>query len=304
MQDGQMILIGGYSGDDAACEPSSGIYIFDASSLQWIDSFTPADHPADYHAENSVLAGSYGYKVPPEVQNVVGGDSSGGASATTPAAGPAASGPFATGKPPVFTVTQSAATQTITSPGGTQTSSSNSDHDNNNNNSTNSASEAGLISAGVIAGIAGMLALYLGFCAILYRRQIKAYKHHLAISNHYYAPPPPPAMASESSGPGSGASAAAAFIPRRTSHFSNSGSTHYGGYGGGEWDDTTPWLTEPKWMTDEDGEEGGGSGSGRRTIQSSSGSRSSSELFEGGEPSFFSVVMAPRRALRVVNGTE
>jgi hypothetical protein len=86
--------------------------------------------------------------------------------------------------------------------------------------------------------------------------------------------------------------------------------------------------TEPRFLFDEDrpspGSGGTGSGSGlgsgsgsgttpgsgtarllRRSESVSGGSTSSTErLLEGQEPSFFSVVLGPRRALRVVNGLE
>ncbi|KAF7560354.1 hypothetical protein G7046_g3794 [Stylonectria norvegica] len=113
MYDGQMIVVGGYVGDSVPCDP--GFYVFDATSLTWKDKFEAGDHDADFHADNAVLAGSYGYSVPKAVQDVVGGSQDGGATATTPAAGPATGGPFATGKAPIFTITQGA-TATASSP--------------------------------------------------------------------------------------------------------------------------------------------------------------------------------------------
>src|SRR5690606_1668454 len=44
---------------------------------------------------------------------------------------------------------------------------------------------AGLVAAGVIAGLAGLAAGYLGYCAWLYRRQVRAYKRHLEVANRY-----------------------------------------------------------------------------------------------------------------------
>lgn len=112
-RDGQMIVIGGYVGTQIACD-RPGIYNFDASKLEWKNSFDAANHPADAHSDNSILAGSYGYQVPAVVQSVIGGSSDGGATATQPASGPATDGPFKTGTPPVFTITQAGSTATIT----------------------------------------------------------------------------------------------------------------------------------------------------------------------------------------------
>ncbi|RYO99053.1 hypothetical protein DL766_002311 [Monosporascus sp. MC13-8B] len=173
-RDGQLVVVGGYVGENIACD-SPGVYVFDVSGLQWRDRFEAADHPADDHADNSVLAGSYSYRVPEPVQSVVGGDAEGGATATTPAAGPAASGPFATGQAPVFTVTAPASTATVTTePDGAPT-----------GDSRGGGTDAGKIVAGAIAGLAGLAALYLGFCAWLYRRQVGAYKRHMAVANRY-----------------------------------------------------------------------------------------------------------------------
>ncbi|RYO89253.1 hypothetical protein DL764_008609 [Monosporascus ibericus] len=173
-RDGQLVVVGGYVGEDIPCD-SPGIYVFDASELQWRDRFEAADHPADDHADNSVLAGSYGYRVPEPVQSVVGGDAEGGATVTTPAAGPATDGPFATGQAPVFTVTAPASTATVTS----------GPDDVPIDGSGAGGTDAGKIVAGVIAGLAGLAALYLGFCAWLYRRQVGAYKRHMAVANRY-----------------------------------------------------------------------------------------------------------------------
>ncbi|KZL65307.1 kelch domain-containing protein [Colletotrichum tofieldiae] len=316
MRDGQIIVAGGYVGEDAKCEPS-GVYVFDASNLEWTSGFKAGDHPADLSSENSVQAGSFGYKVPGKVQSVIGGSSEGGATATTPAAGPATGGPFATGKPPVFTITQGGSTATITSFGPTSTSGP------GESSGGSGGTNPGLIAAGVIAGVLGALALYLGFCAWLYRRQVAAYKQHLSQVNRY-----------------SGASpmhfGAANFFPGRADKSSRGHNRDNSTVS----DESFSWVgtgVEPKWMTDGptpgsgSGGTANGSGSGlkrksedARTFKSgpsgsgndprTSSSRhantnnesisSTEQLLEGQEPSFFSVVMGPRRALRVVNSTE
>ncbi|KAI1417062.1 hypothetical protein F5Y13DRAFT_185894 [Hypoxylon sp. FL1857] len=323
-RDGQMVVIGGYVGTEIACD-SPGIYNFDASNLQWKSSFDAADHPADDHSDNSILAGSYGYKVPGVVQSVIGGSSDGGATATQPASGPATDGPFKTGTPPVFTVTQAGSTATITNnPGATGLGPG-------NPTSPPSGANGGLIAAGVIAGLAGLAALYLGFCAWLYRRQVAAYKRHMAVANRYSG------AVEEDGGFGvAGAAAAAAAggmrekLRKTHRRGSSSGSSEQFGWVGH--------LSEPKWMSSGDepspGTSGSGTGSGRprpsedrnpwaydgylggagnaggvgrsksSATRSTASGGSAEALLDGREPNFISVVLGPRRALRVVNGME
>lgn len=179
LRDGQMIVVGGYTGGDTCDSP--GIYVFNATSLTWESSFKALDHEPDLHPENSVLGNSFGYQVPAPVQEVIGGSGSGGATATQPAAGSATAGPFATGKPPVLTVTA-----TAWGPGATTTAKPSDPGPPSQEKSKDR--KAGLIAAGVIAGLLGLLAIYLGYCAWLYRRQVRAYKTHLAVANRYSTP--------------------------------------------------------------------------------------------------------------------
>ncbi|KPM45506.1 hypothetical protein AK830_g1110 [Neonectria ditissima] len=288
MYDGQIVVVGGTRKDMLCDKP--GMYVFDASTLTWRDKFSAGGHKADWHPDNLVLAGSHGYVVPSAVQEVIGGGQDGSATASTPAAGPATDGPFATGRSPVFTITQSGPTATITHGSGSNGSSD----DDDDNSSSNS--KPGLIAAGVVAGIAGALALYLGFCAWLYRRQVGAYKRHLAMTNRY-------------SGASSMAFHGAAARPDRASSpdsvFGWVGSDRGGGVGAHA-------LSEPKWRGDDFDDPSIGSSSGTAGMRQSddtrpktSGSGGSAEgLLEGQEPSFFNVVLAPRRALRVVNGVD
>ncbi|ORY62475.1 uncharacterized protein BCR38DRAFT_458970 [Pseudomassariella vexata] len=310
-RDGQMVVVGGFVGDGIGCD-SPGIYNFNASSLQWQDSFTAFEHPADLDPENSILAGSYRYRVPGVVQSVIGGSSDGGATATTPASGPATGGPFATGKPPVFTITASGSTATITSP--------------SSSGRGSGASKGGLIAACVIAGLAGLLAAYLGFCAWLYRRQVKAYKRHMAVANRYGGAD---GLGFVGATPGAG-------IRDKLRKHRNGGVTEdapeeqFGWVGQGQ-----PQFGDPKWLsTSDEPTPGSGSGSGTRPRPSedrahpwgwfgsstsgnntgvgrmkssatrSTASGSSTDGLMDGEPSFFSVVIGPRRALRVVNGMQ
>lgn len=333
-RDGQMVVIGGYIGDDVPCE-SPGVFNFDASSLQWETSFQAAQHPPDLNPGNNVLAGSYGYRVPQPVQDVIGGSSDGGATMTTPAVGQPSKGPFATGQPPIFTITDpgSTATATVTNWGPTRTGSDSGGGGATPEKPNSSKTSGGLIAAGVIAGLTGLLACYLGFCAILYRRQVNAYKRHMAVANRYSG-----ATAPGAHDEASGGVAAAGLREKLRKHrptYSSSDEDEYFSWVGQ--------LGEPKWASgNEDHSPGSGSGSGSGLANSSrarpseertqrqwgyldgpssnlasaggglgrmkssatrstaSGS-STEQLLANGEPSFFSVVMKPRRALRVVN---
>ncbi|KAK3353346.1 hypothetical protein B0T25DRAFT_456655 [Lasiosphaeria hispida] len=372
LRDGQIVVVGGYIGTSPACE-SPGIFVFNATSLTWSSRFAALPHQPDLHPENSVLANSFGYKVPDAVAGVIGGNSNGGATATTPAAGPATGGPFATGKPPVFTITAAGNTATVTHWGPDATATATNPFNPGIGGTATPADDPrrpGLIAAGVIAGLAGLLALYLGYCAWLYRRQVRAYKAHLAVANRYG---------------GSAVSGLAAFFAARRGSTSRSNSRPAAAAGEMEqrgrshrrdlstdtadsvaWGNMPP--VEPKLFLDEQPtpESGGSSGSRRHSsgtggqylarpaagwwaheessgsgsgsgvtpgsgtsgavgsgIQPTPGSGESADagaaprrsdsgestssaemLLDGQEPSFFSVVLGPRRALRVVNGLE
>ncbi|KAH7026619.1 uncharacterized protein B0I36DRAFT_424313 [Microdochium trichocladiopsis] len=187
-RDGQLVVWGGFTGDTSSCD-SPGIYNFDASRLEWASSFTAGDHASDAHSDNGVLAGSFGYQVPGIVQSVIGGSSEGGATVTAPAVGTPTAGPFATGQAPVFTITAPGQTATVTngSPGATGGAGSGGGSGSGSSTSHEAPGgpNGGLIAAGVIAGLLGAAALYLGFCAWLYRRQVDAYKRHMAVANSY-----------------------------------------------------------------------------------------------------------------------
>lgn len=285
MYDGQIVVLGGV-GEDIDCDP--GMYVFDASKLEWQDKFRAGKNKDKEYADNFVLAGSHGYYVPDAVHKVVGGDSDGGATASTPAAGPATDGPFLTGKAPIFTITQGAtATVHISGETGTTTASAESGEE---QGSSDSSPNAGLVTAGVVAGIFGALALYLGWCAWLYRRQVRAYKHHLAVSNRY---------SNESN---------STFSQQRT----RSHESLFGWVGSNR---ERPFATEPKVRLSDDeyhpstaGSSSGGATGAKRSEDTRPGTANSGGstegLLEGQEPSFFNVVIGPRRALRVVNAVE
>ncbi|KAK1836544.1 hypothetical protein QBC39DRAFT_407323 [Podospora conica] len=364
LRDGQIVVLGGYVNTSTTPCESPGVFVFDASTLHWTNRFVARPHPADLHPDNAVLANSFGYQVPPLVASVIGGGPDGRATATTPAAGPATGGPFATGKPPVFTITASGATATITQWGPSATGGVGPGGNNPGGSGSGSNDPpAGLIAAGVIAGFASLLALYLGYCAWLYRRQVTAYRSHLAIANRYG---PSTSRASGLAGFFGGArrhddadddndddsrhlvvpGAAAATQnmsekQRRPASATSSIASAWRG------------ALEPKYMFDDEptppagsfgtssvsprgwggsgaspfGSAASGSGMSRPTMEGSgsgtsgvpqvvveeedgvpkrsdSGKSAGSATLLEGQPSFFSVVMGPRRALRVVNGLE
>ncbi|KAK8070141.1 hypothetical protein PG994_006757 [Apiospora phragmitis] len=254
-RDGQMIVVGGYIGQTTQCD-GAGVYNFNASSLKWQDQFAAADHPADISPDNSILADSYGYQVPDVVQSVIGGHSDGGATATHPASGPASDGPFATGKPPVFTVTAPGGGATVTSlPPGV----------NSDGSPSGGAPKGGLIAAGVVAGVLGVAALYLGFCAWLYRRQRRRHPEEGEVADdglaHDFANTTYGGASAALAGTG-GAAAIKEKLRKNKRCGSSSGESgqqreQFGWVGpradknnnGGNGGSNQPFLSEPKWMS-------------------------------------------------------
>lgn len=192
--DGQMVMVGGYTGAQTLTCETPGIYVYDMSNLQWVNQFTAisgsssADTTAALAADGSNsdgsnnplnqqpaqrfndtssggLQGSYGYQVPDAVASVVGGGRTGGATVTGPI-NTATAGPFATGKPITYSVTNS--TNTGSSGG--------------NGSGGNGGPNIGAIVAGTIAGVLFIVACYLAFCAYVYRRQLQLYKRHVNMS--------------------------------------------------------------------------------------------------------------------------
>jgi hypothetical protein len=196
--DSQMVMVGGYTGAGTLTCERPGIYVFDMSALEWVNQFTAQSagidddagtttsmksdssgstgsnnpfnqQPAQLSSQNSAggLEGSYGYKVPQAVINVIGGDENGSATLTTPV-NTATAGPLATGKP--ITYTNAAGATTITAApshisGGA------------------AATNIGAIVAGVIAGLFFTIACYLAFCTYVYRKQVQLYKRHVEMSS-------------------------------------------------------------------------------------------------------------------------
>jgi hypothetical protein len=342
MWDSQMIVVGGYVGKDIACD-SPGMYVFNTSSLQWSNSFTSLSGGSTSSdiEKSSPLQGSFGYQVPGAVQSVIGGGSSGGASATQPAAGSALAGPIATGKPPTFTVTQSGSTVFSTS---TPTAAVNP-----GTSSPRPASKTniGAIAAGVAAAVLAALAGYLAFCTWLYRKQLNIYKDHVAMGQRRNLSPVPWGVAAGLKRPSEKVGAQGAMIGPFGTDISNSGTNSagrpsvgssnnagavsssnrasssnrtpssngpaadpvvFGGGvmpGGGIAGKGYGYGAEPYVRLSEDQEFLHTQSSGGQTPYgrpSGSTTHSSTEdLLGGQEPSFFSVVLNPRRTLKVVN---
>lgn len=301
MRDGQMVLVGGFNTTVTTCD-SPGIYIFNASSLEWTSSFTALSPSPDHDPGNSVLAASYGYTVPDPVVSVIGGSPTGSATVTTPAAS-ATGGPFATGTSPVFTVTASgsAATSTVTSPASASAA------------KTARQSQAGLIAAIVVAVLAALAAGYLGYCAWLYRRQVRAYKTHLAAQNRF-----PARSASHGSsfvvgmlaGLGGRRSKKERYAALEREKEEARESSSAAGESFAWVGQNRPASKVPPPPRSVGGTTAGGSSSRPSPYgdDTSAGrpstSGSTDGLLEGQEPSYFAVVLGPRRALRVVNGLE
>ncbi|TVY16442.1 Kelch repeat-containing protein [Lachnellula arida] len=344
MRDGQIVVVGGYVGTDISCD-SPGIYVFNASSLQWSNGFTAlassgSESETQQAQDSSVLQDSVGYEVPGLVQSIIGGSSQGGATATSPAAGSATAGPIATGKPPSFTVTKSGSTVVQTSnPTGTSASGG----AGQSSTAKKSGPNVGAIAAGTIAAALAVLAGYLAFCTWLYRRQLNLYKNHVAMAQRtaFNNSPEGVAWTGRSSekaagvGPGAvlgpfGTSVGGSGSAGRPSNVESGGSgltypTPYsgasgtpvsslptpedysrtGGYGGGSMSGGGV-AGKGYGRLSEEGSEylGAGAGLGRTLGSRHSGSSahsSAADLLGGQEPSFFAVVMNPRRTLRVMN---
>jgi len=274
--DGQMIVAGGYIGKDISCE-TPGIYVFNMSSLQWQNQYSSLNsakgNPFSQQTSQkgidakAGLDGSYGYQVPVAVQAVVGGHGNGGATITAPVQ-TATSGPLASGKPITYTVT-GANGAVIT---GT-TSSNNGGSNSNGKSGPNVAA----IAAGVVAGLLAILATYLAFCALIYRKQLQIYKQYSAMSAEQREQ-------MSGGGPLFGPPAFGSDTSSANKHNSNGQSSLIGPY-----HQRTAESIDTSYA-------------GRTSGQTSGSATASSEdLMEGFEPSFYGVLLHPRRSLRVVN---
>jgi hypothetical protein len=278
--DGQMVVAGGYIGKDISCE-TPGIYIFNLSSLSWQNSYTSLGsttkgNPFSQQTSQkgidpakAGLDGSFGYQVPLAVQSVIGGNGNGGATITAPVQ-TATSGPMASGKPITYTVTGAN--------GAVVTEFSNPNNGNSNDKNDHHGPNVGAIAAGVVAGILAIAVVYLAFCAFIYRKQLHIYKQHMAMAQERQ----------EMSGAGGGL-------------FDPPGSPGYAGEGyskhlsAGQSSLIGPYHTRESNSIDTSMMQQTSSGDNQ------SASDSSEHLMDGFEPSYYGVLLHPRRSLRIVN---
>jgi len=310
--DAQMVMVGGYTGDEGLSCESPGIYVFDLSALQWVNQFTAASPGTDDGSASSSdggsgstgsnnpfnqqlsqkytsdspggLEGSYNYEVPDAVISVVGGGKTGGATLTAPV-NTATAGPLATGKPITYTVTNAdGSTATGTTGAGSGGSGGNS--------SKKSGPNVGAIVAGCIAGVLFVIACYLAFCAYVYRKQVQMYKRHLEMSQ------------ARMDGEKATASIHDGFFMASASKANSNPAPSDTSYRRGE---LGPWMTnasEAGRSSNSQGDGGnlqysGGYNSVRRSSDTSV--TNEAELLGGKEPTFVGVMLNPRRSLRVIN---
>jgi len=336
MWDGQMVVVGGYVGAQISCD-SPGVYVFNASSLQWANQFTSLSHANDQGTLDTqaaqvgsanALPGSYGYQVPAAVVNVIGGNGNGGATVTAPIATPSPGGPLATGKPITYSVAGAAGSVYVTvsnghtitatampaSTGGAGGGGSSS----NNNNGGSSGPNIGAIVAGVIAGILALIIVYLIVCLVIYRRQLQLYKNHVAMAQRQAAGRNALGAGSGvSSTPGEktaflGVGAAAASSRARTSESGSHGQVSSGDESAqASWGISRDRESLQQQQQPFPGRDGvplmpdmaaaGGAGAGKVERTGSVGSEESVDLLLTNEPTFVGVMLHPRRSLRIVN---
>lgn len=283
--DGQMIVLGGYVSTEISCD-APGIYVFNMTSLSWSDQFTALTGQKAlqvYTGEGSTgnplaqqanqrgfgidagIEGSYGYKVPEPVRQVIGGNATGGATLTAPVQTPT-QGPLATGKPHTYTVTGPDGA-IITEVSGNGPSRSGSDGPN-----------VGAIIAGVIAGVFFVIAAYFAFCAWVYRKQVMIWKNHAAMVT---------ARQNEKQGTVTSMSKNSSERPPGTLGSSHGAAANSFDIARGNSAEQTAYV-------------GQASDWGRRSSEGSV----TDDLLSGQEPSFWGtrgVLLNPRRSLRVIN---
>lgn len=278
----QMVVVGGYVGTQLECD-SPGIYVFNTSSLSWQNQYVALDggnalnNQKAQESDPAALQGSYGYEVPELVRSVIGGNEQGAATVTSPAQS-AAQGPLATGKPVTYTVTSSngaVATETAVSGGGAGGSNPTAGSNSNDNNS--SGSNTGAIIAGVIAGCLAILCVYLAFCAWIYRRQLKLFKNHVAMSQRAQLAGDKRYIGATLRQKTSNENSSTSNSLRQSDENTSAGRAARGGYAGLPLGSNNPYL-------------------GRTSARSST-----EDLLAGQEPSYLGVLLNPRRSLRVVN---
>lgn len=335
--DAQMVMVGGYVGAGTLTCERPGIYVFDLSALEWVNQFTAlsstnvdndsnnnknTDTNTKANEENNSesnppnpfnqqpaqispgggLEGSYGYKVPQAIIAIIGGDSTGKATLTTPI-NIATAGPLATGKP--LTYTNAAADATATPDGG-----SSADDDNNNSNSDrNKSPNLAAIIAGILAALFFILASYLAFCAYVYRKQLQLYKRHVELTSaQAQARGGEKFVTTSSNGKyhhQHSSSSAATTTTTMTVRRDSRGRESYGSGRGVE----SGYTNNNQYNTNTNNKplRGGGGGTYYKSLRDGGDEdrdgdeEEEEDLLNSYEPSFVGVILNPRRSLRVIN---
>lgn len=342
--DAQMVMVGGYVGAGTLTCERPGIYVFDLSALEWVNQFTALsstsmDNDSNKNTDTTTtntkaneennsesnppnpfnqqpaqisssspdggLEGSYGYKVPRAIIAIIGGDSTGKATLTTPI-NIATAGPLATGKPLTYTADAADATATPDS---------SSDDDNNSNSSDeNNPPNLAAIIAGILAALFFILASYLAFCAYVYRKQLQLYKRHVELSS---AQGGEKFVTTSSNGNGGNgkyhhqhSSSSAATTTTTTGRRDSRGRESYGSGRGVE----SGYSNPNQHNTNNNNNNkplrvggGGGGGTYYKSLRDGGDEDRDGEdeeeenLLNSYEPSFVGVILNPRRSLRVIN---
>jgi len=151
----QMIVIGGYTSEELSCD-APGIYIFDASKLEWNTGYSAA-------------AGGT-YKVPQIVADEVGGDQNGGATISKPAKTAEPDSPLVTGDAGDYKYTTYIPAPTVfitTAADGTVTTSTVAPGP-----PDNSRPNVGAIVGGILGGIIFIVILIFAGAFLLYKRKL------------------------------------------------------------------------------------------------------------------------------------
>ncbi|KAL9089013.1 MAG: hypothetical protein Q9159_002731 [Coniocarpon cinnabarinum] len=262
--DGQMVVVGGYVGADVSCD-SPGVYVFNTTSLSWVQSFTPlSDHDTNPQSKQqaqindpNALPGSYGFGVPPPVQDKCGGDSEGGATVTVPIA--QATAPPLSAPPKTYTVSATATATAAAKDGGMST----------------GADVA--IAVGIVGLFLLALAGYMGYCAWLYRKRMRLYQWNMETAR-------------------TALTAERASVDNTGSY--GKGGTDYFGSGTG----SSPYSEDLSGSSGQNStrvaEVDGAALEGEKLGVPK---RSSEDLLRNAEPTFVGIMLHPRRSLRVVN---
>lgn len=314
----QMVVVGGYVGTDLSCD-SPGIYVFDTTNLTWTSQYTalesdnsdnPQNQQVSQQGDSSGLSGSYDYKVNGLIQSVIGGNSEGGATVTSPKV-TAESGPMATGSAKTYTLTGSLASETATASATvtskitstasngavtTSTETSTVPTSTGSDNGSNGGVNIAAIVASVVAAVFFLIACYLGWCVWMYKKHLELYKRHVSMAQR--------AQLGLDTQNKTGLLFPAASLDRTPGRTSDeNSSTGVSGQRRGHGYQPVSGGSGGKTTNESSGFGTTDSSSGRRKADGddSASISSTEELLGHGEPSFMGVVLNPRRTLRVVN---